>query len=178
MTEIARRVSGERPESNGKVTKSDRRITGKRYDEWQKERQMDREQLIEEVTNAIWKMRVSQKRKRSGESDSGRGMVLNYLYEHQGQASPGDLRDYMHVTTPRVTAVLNELEEDRLIVRETAACDRRRVSVKLTDLGRERVGQRRKKKWEETARLIDLLGTEDAEALLRICRVVEKLGDN
>ncbi|MCD8346919.1 MAG: MarR family transcriptional regulator [Lachnospiraceae bacterium] len=139
---------------------------------------MDREQLIEEVTNAIWKMRVSQKRKRSGESDSGRGMVLNYLYEHQGQASPGDLRDYMHVTTPRVTAVLNELEEDRLIVRETAACDRRRVSVKLTDLGRERVGQRRKKKWEETARLIDLLGAEDAEALLRICRVVEKLGDN
>ncbi|MCD7762159.1 MAG: MarR family transcriptional regulator [Lachnospiraceae bacterium] len=139
---------------------------------------MDREQLIEEVTNAIWKMRVSRKRKRSGESDSGRGMVLNYLYEHQGQASPGDLRDYMHVTTPRVTAVLNELEEDGLIVRETAACDRRRVSVKLTDLGRERVEQRRKKKREETARLIDLLGTEDAEALLRICRVVEKLGDN
>lgn len=160
------------------MTKSDRGMTGECQTGKQKERQMDREQLIEEVTNAIWKMRVSQKRKRSGESDSGRGMVLNYLYEHQGQASPGDLRDYMHVTTPRVTAVLNELEEDRLIVRETAACDRRRVSVKLTDLGRERVGQRRKKKWEETARLIDLLGAEDAEALLRICRVVEKLGDN
>ncbi len=138
---------------------------------------MDREQLIEEVTNAIWKMRVSRKKNRSGESDSGRGMVLNYLYENQGLASPGDLRVYMHVTTPRVTAVLNELEEDRLIVRETAACDRRRVSVKLTDLGWERVGQRRKEKQEETARLIDRLGTEDAEALLRICRVVEELGD-
>ncbi len=137
---------------------------------------MDREQLIEEVAEAIQKMRAGRRgRKRSGESDSGRGMVLNYLYTHGGQASPGDLRGYMCVTTPRVTAVLNELEEDRLIVRETEACDRRRVNVKLTDLGRQRVGHRRKEKREEIARLVDRLGTEDAEALLRICRAVEEL---
>ncbi|MCC8103282.1 MAG: MarR family transcriptional regulator [Clostridiales bacterium] len=143
-----------------------------------KDEKMDREQLIDEIMNVTQRRHASRRgRKHSGESDSGRGMVLNYLYAHEGQTSPGELRDYMRVTTPRVTAVLNELEEDQLIVRETSSYDRRRVSVKLTDLGKQRVGRRRKEKREEIARLVDRLGTEDAEALLRICRVVEELED-
>ncbi|MCD8106061.1 MAG: hypothetical protein LUF35_13970 [Lachnospiraceae bacterium] len=45
-------------------------------------------------------------------------------------------------------------------------------------MGWQRVGQRRKEKQEEIARLVDRLGTEDAEALLRICQAVEELEKN
>jgi len=52
------------------------------------------------------------------------------------------------------------------------------VNVRLAELGWQRVGQRRKEKQEEIARLVDRLGTEDAEALLRICQAVEELEKN
>jgi len=140
---------------------------------------MDREQLIEEVMNAIQKIRARHRERRhSEESNSGRGMILNYLYAHGGQATPGELRDHMKVTTPRVTVILNELEQEKLIVREIADYDRRRVCVNLTEHGRQSVEQRRMRRREQIGRLVDRLGEEDTQALLRICRVLDDLDED
>ncbi|MCD8021951.1 MAG: MarR family transcriptional regulator [Lachnospiraceae bacterium] len=137
---------------------------------------MDQNQLEEDILDAMQSIRASRHhKKQAGEAGSGRGKVLNYLYGHDGAASPGDLRDYMGVTTPRVTTVLNELENEGLIIREMADHDRRRICVKLTENGKASVDMPRKERREEIRLLIRRLGREDSEALLRICRVIETM---
>ncbi len=135
---------------------------------------MDREELITELQKAIRKSQ-HHRHKQGNKEDSKRGIVLRYLYDQGGSASPGEICALMNVTTARVTALLNELEEDHLIVREIAPRDRRRVCVKLTDKGRHSVEQWNRRSREGTERLLDKIGEEDAEALLRICRAVEEI---
>ncbi|MCD7744436.1 MAG: MarR family transcriptional regulator [Lachnospiraceae bacterium] len=109
------------------------------------------------------------------ESASGRGGVLHYLYAHNGTASPGELCSHLGVTTPRVTVVLNELEKEQLITRETAAYDHRRIFVHLTAEGNEHVEQWQARKRERILELVAHLSEDDAQALLRICPVMERM---
>ncbi|MCC8140826.1 MAG: MarR family winged helix-turn-helix transcriptional regulator [Lachnospiraceae bacterium] len=135
---------------------------------------MDREELITELQKAIRKSQHHRHRYGNKE-DSKRGIVLKYLYDQGGSASPGRICTLLHVTTARVTVLLNELEEEHLIIREVAPHDRRRVCVELTEKGRQSVEQWNRRGREETERLVEKIGEEDAKALLRICHAMEEI---
>jgi DNA-binding MarR family transcriptional regulator len=56
-----------------------------------------------------------------------------------GSLGPTDLTHRLHMTTGAMTAMLDRPAERDYVVREHHATDRRRIMVRLTDGGRERI---------------------------------------
>ena len=56
-----------------------------------------------------------------------------------GQLGPTELTHRLHMTTGAMTAMLDRLAERDFIVREPHATDRRRIMVRLTREGRDRI---------------------------------------
>ena len=62
----------------------------------------------------------------------GEHFVLNYLLTHYGQAHPTDLSRHMVVSTARIAALLNRMEEKGLISRLPDPLDNRQIIVSLS----------------------------------------------
>ena len=101
------------------------------------------------------------------------GFVLRHLYEND-EASPSELRDKLDVSTPRVTAILNDLEQRGLVSRAASESDRRRVEVTLTREGRKIAAEQTDGLRSELSALVERIGPEDAQALIRILRLLAK----
>jgi DNA-binding MarR family transcriptional regulator len=56
-----------------------------------------------------------------------------------GPLGPTELTHRLHMTTGAMTAMLDRLAERDFVVREPHASDRRRIVVRLTQAGRERI---------------------------------------
>ena len=94
--------------------------------------------------------------------------VLGVLSSTEGEIHPTDLCKRLGVTTPRITTILNDMEEKGLVERRISAVDRRKIVVTLTEAGNEVVEQKREKDREFLSKVCDRLSSEDADALLRI----------
>lgn len=86
----------------------------------------------------------------------GEHFVLNYLLTHYGQAHPTDLSRHMVVSTARIAALLNRMEEKGLISRLPDPLDNRQIIVSLSP--------------QATARMLELLGPDDSQEFLRLQR--------
>ena len=100
----------------------------------------------------------------------GEHFVLNYLLTHYGQAHPTDLSRHMVVSTARIAALLNRMEEKGFISRLPDPLDNRQIIVSLSLKGEEAIEQFRKKVIQSTAKMLERLGPEDAQEFLRIQR--------
>lgn len=104
----------------------------------------------------------------------GEHFVLNYLLTHQLQAHPTDLSRHMVVSTARIAALLNRMEEKGLISRLPDPLDNRQIIVSLSPKGEEAIAQFRDKVIHSTASMLEQLGPEDAQEFLRIQRKLVK----
>ncbi len=119
-------------------------------------------------------MKLLPRRSRRNDGDSSRARIMHRL-DKEGPLSPSALRDGLGVTGPRITAVLNELEERGLIHRESDLTDRRSVSVSLTETGRQEVYRRKEQRRRKIEQLTERIGPDDTQALLRILRTANEL---
>ncbi|MDR0508225.1 MAG: MarR family winged helix-turn-helix transcriptional regulator [Candidatus Methanoplasma sp.] len=106
----------------------------------------------------------------------GEIFVLLFINRTGGRTVPGHISDSAGVSSARIATALNSLEEKGLITREIDSEDRRKIIVRLTQKGAERVEEEEKKKLEEIKNILIRLGEEDAKELVRIMgRVSEVL---
>ena len=87
---------------------------------------------------------------------------------HHKMAHPKELGRGMAVSSARVAALLNHLEDQGLIRRTADPDDNRQTIVSLTAAGEERIRQRRAQAVALLAQLLERLGPEDAAAYLRL----------
>ena len=117
--------------------------------------------------------------KRYSSFTRGEMCILNYLYDQETPAQPGELRTIMEASSARVAAVLRTLEGKGQIARTIDEKDRRRILVSITDAGRKLVKQRRRELSDYFAQIISQLGEEDTREgmriLGRIVKIVESL---
>lgn len=104
----------------------------------------------------------------------GELFVLNYLEKHGGTAFPKDLSRKMQVSTARIAALLKHMEMKGWVTRTADCQDNRQVIVSITLAGRDEIEDKREKTLEDVIRLLEFLGPQDAEALLRIQEKVVK----
>ena len=104
----------------------------------------------------------------------GEFCVLNYLEKHGGTAFPKDLSRKMQVSTARIAALLKHMEMKGWVTRTADCQDNRQVIVSITLAGRDEIEDKREKTLEDVIRLLEFLGPQDAEALLRIQEKVVK----
>lgn len=136
---------------------------------------MSDEELVTELAEALnnRKSHKSQNEKRG--AGHGKVFVLFYLSRHGGRALPGELCQEMGITTPRVTAILNALEQEGLITRSIVADDRRKICVSITEQGTNWLKEKQKQQDARVRQLIETIGIEDAKVLLRILKKMEDM---
>lgn len=98
----------------------------------------------------------------------GERFVLNFLYEHENRAYPKDISKAMAVSTARIAKLLNEMENDELILRNSDNTDNRKIVVTITEKGIEKVNEYRKYFSKYISNLLEKLGPDDAKEYVRL----------
>lgn len=107
--------------------------------------------------------------------ERAKDMIPRYLMDHDGVATPGELAEVFDVSSARITKILGDLEEQGLVTRKGNRHDRRRVIVCLTPVGEKWVLRKQERKELEFARLLQALGEEDAQAMVRLTRRIVEI---
>ena len=131
---------------------------------------MDFEKLALEYMEIIHQLHKRKAEKQINASTHGEQFVLFYISKHEGNVIPSKLSKEMGISTARVAATLNNLEEKDFITRRIDVDDRRRILVNLTDVGREQVKQQYRIIMNVTTKMLQYLGEDDANEFLRIMK--------
>lgn len=102
------------------------------------------------------------------ELEHGTYLALNYMLQCGGTAYPKDLARCMAVSSARVAALLNHMQQAGLACRAPDPSDNRQVLVTLTERGRRAIQQKRENAVALLAQVLEELGEADAQALVRI----------
>lgn len=95
--------------------------------------------------------------------------VLEALY-HLGSLSPGELGEKILKSNANLTTVLDSLEKKSLAERRRSAEDRRKVTVYLTDSGRELIARVFSRHAKIAEREFEFLSAEEQNALSGILK--------
>jgi len=95
--------------------------------------------------------------------------VLMFLEEHP-VCRPGDISREMGIAAPTATGIVDRLERDGYVRRIPDEQDRRAVNISLAENGIEFLKDMRRKKYERTCRILNVLTPEDRENYVRILK--------
>lgn len=139
---------------------------------------MEKEKLISLICEKDQRLNVLTGRRNNyifGFDENSVGKMLNILSSTKEELHPTDLCKILGVTTPRITIILNSMEEKGLIERKMASEDRRKITVVLTAKGKRAIKARNQKNYEFFEKVYEKLGPEDAEALYRSMQAYEEV---
>ena len=109
----------------------------------------------------------------------GEQFVLNYLATNDNVIHPKELSEKMVVSTARIAALLNRLEEKKMIRRYTDPEDNRQVIVTMTEEGKQEACRNRAEVISKIEVVLEKIGPEDAEASIRIQKkILRKCAEN
>jgi DNA-binding MarR family transcriptional regulator len=104
----------------------------------------------------------------------GEIFVLAYINRHEGNVIPSEISNEIGISTARVAATLNSLENKGWITRMIDVNDRRKILVDITSEGKKQVENHFQMMTNTTAKMLEYLGEDDAKEYVRIMR---KLGE-
>lgn len=136
---------------------------------------MDYEQLASEFMEKMHKLKKARPNHQFNETFHGEAFVIQFLSHRNGSALPSEISQAMGTSTARIAAALNSLEKKSLITRQIDPSDRRRILVDITPAGKDLAKERHQDMIGRTAKMLALLGEDDAKELTRIAG---KLIDN
>lgn len=87
-----------------------------------------------------------------------------------------DIAKTLHVTLPAVTHKVNDLVQQGFIEKEASKKDLRVTIVKLTEKGESYVSQVEDNYYATLEKLIEKLGTDDTDTLIRLLEKISQLG--
>lgn len=100
---------------------------------------MEKNKIIKEVfilSNKLKRL-LDKKHSKNGIS-SGQARLLSFLYRHQDQVLfQKDIEKEFQIRRGSVTGIVDNLEQNKYVIRESCAKDKRKNIIKLTDLGIE-----------------------------------------
>ncbi len=133
-----------------------------------KVKMMEYTRLTAELMETTKILHRCKEQKHIDEFMKGEAYVLQHLAQSPQPVLPGDISAAMGITTARIAAALNNLEDKGFITRKADETDRRKVLVELTPKGKEVAAQRKAEIAGYVEHLLRSLGEEDAAAYVRI----------
>lgn len=101
---------------------------------------------------------------------------------HNNQVKTSIIAEQMMLSRPATTHLINDLEQKGYVERIMTSADRRVVYLKLTQEGEERLVSGEKKMMEFFDRIMDLLGEDDTDELIRLqnklCDIITQLEED
>ena len=129
---------------------------------------MDYTGLAAELLEKMQSLHKAKPHRLINEALQGGAFVLQYIAFHGGDVLPGEISQEMGVSSARVAAALNGLEDKGLITRKIDQSDRRKILVGVTREGKEYTERQYHAVTEKAAELLELLGEHDAREYVRI----------
>ena len=124
--------------------------------------------LAAELLNCMQALHKARPHKHINESLQGEAFVLHFIAHIKNSVTPSEISQEMDVSSARVAAALNSLENKGLIVRSTDEIDRRKVIVNMTEKGRVIADRQYEMVINMAAKMLSFLGEEDAKEYVRI----------
>ena len=129
---------------------------------------MDYTGLAAELLEKMQSLHKAKPHRLINEALQGGAFVLQYIALHGGDVLPGEISQEMCVSSARVAAALNGLEDKGLITRRIDRNDRRKILVGVTEEGKAYAERQNRAVTEKAAELLELLGERDAREYVRI----------
>lgn len=135
---------------------------------------MGERSLARELHDAFGNLSKRKQHRYATESARGEAGVLNYLTFQEDGVSAGQLKEKINVGSGRMADILKSLESKSLIRRNTNTEDYRKVIVSITEEGKRTAEERRKTVQKGYEGLIEYLGTEETQELIRLLKRVDE----
>lgn len=129
---------------------------------------MDYERLAERFMGYMHHMRRSHPHRAISRAVQGERQVLQCILEEGGGIRPSLISERMGISTARIAATLNALEQKGWVTRRIDPGDRRRILVDLTPEGRQHAKEAHREVLKEVAAMLERLGEHDAMEHVRI----------
>jgi len=129
---------------------------------------MDYSELALELLNKMQSFHRATPQKYINEALQGEAFVLYCIDLYGDDVQPGSISHKMDVSSARMAAALNSLENKGFITRQIDLSDRRKVLIRLTPAGKEQAGRNRQKVMEAITQVLQFLGEQDAREYIRI----------
>jgi len=140
---------------------------------------MDYPALATQLLDSMQALHKFRPQKHINEAMHGEAFVLRFIMVQNGDVLPSEISSEMGVSSARVAAALNSLESKGLIIRQIDLSDRRKILVSITQEGRALAEGQERAVVEGTAKMLALLGKQDAKEHVRIMgRLAEILSTN
>lgn len=129
---------------------------------------MDYTELAKQFLHNSYQLRNHGHQKKISESMKGEMFAILYILRQGGIVLPSEISNEMNISSARVAAILNNLENKGFITRQIDKSDRRKILVDLTQKGMALAEKHNQMVVNITARMLELLGEHDARELVRI----------
>jgi DNA-binding MarR family transcriptional regulator len=129
---------------------------------------MDYSELALTLLHNMHLLYKSKMQKKIIDSMQGELFVLQYIFSQDDEVAPGKIGSVMGISSARIAAALNGLENKGLVTRDIDKNDRRRIIVRLTDPGRDSAQKLRCDVVRHATDMLRLLGEKDAAEYTRI----------
>lgn len=114
-------------------------------------------------------------RRKMTEISQGEMAMLLQLIHTDAPTTPTALSNCFHLSTARVTNILNSLERKRYVERTRDGKDRRKVIVRVTEAGKDYAAERYRDAINDLKGLLTDLSEEDAIEYLRLVKKISTL---
>ena len=131
---------------------------------------MDYKILAAALLENMQSLHKARPQKHINEALQGEAFVLHFIAHQNRDVLPSDISQEMDVSSARVAAALNKLENKELITRQNDDKDRRKVIVKVTKKGKDLADKQYDEVLNAAAKLLSALGENDAKEYLRITK--------
>jgi DNA-binding MarR family transcriptional regulator len=89
-----------------------------------------------------------------------------------------ELAEYLYITPPSATSLVDELFEQKLVRRAEDKKDRRITKISLTTSGKRLLANSLRKKMDQFRKKIEILNTKEKKSLLKILEKLAKVDKN
>lgn len=103
--------------------------------------------------------------------------VLQYLLDEEKSVSAKMIAEKMNISCARVAVLLTKMENKGLVEKKTDDSDSRKLSVSLTERGKESATKNRKLIYERIEMLIDYVGYERMNEFSNILEDIKKANE-
>ncbi|MDR0855137.1 MAG: MarR family transcriptional regulator [Christensenellaceae bacterium] len=136
---------------------------------------MDYEELARNLMQSMLMFGRDKNHKKMTDPLQSEIFVLLYIAKLAKDVTPGEIKDFMHVSSARIATVLNSLEAKDYIERTVNKSDRREIIVRATPLGIAAAEKEANSAVKHIAIILAQLGAEDATQLVRLVGKLSKL---
>jgi DNA-binding MarR family transcriptional regulator len=99
--------------------------------------------------------------------------TLRYIRENK-KVLMKDLAEYLHITPPSTTSIVEDLFKRGLVKRLSDKKDRRIIKISLTTRGKKLLENSLQRKLKEFRKKIEVLSSDEKKSLLKILRKIER----